>query len=218
MMANDLLPSLRRSAGLWFFALLVIYALGAALGSGAFRPAAAASAQSTESAYVELVVADVEQGADTVSWLATRYDGRIADDYRWSEPGERWASLTVVLPPRTFASFYRELVAAGRVRAERLTEARDAVYVAGTRVTVLLVAAEAEPYPPPPPPWREPLRPIATWRPPSPIRVVLAIAGSLLHALGVIAAAITDAAVPALFIVLMVLWIGWYSLRRPSKK
>jgi hypothetical protein len=217
-MANEPLPSLRRSAGPWFFALLVIDALGAALGSGGFRSVAAASALSTESAYVELAVADVEQGADTVSWLATRYDGRIADDYRWSEPGERWASLTVVLPARTFASFYRELVAAGRVRAERLTAATDAGYVADTRVTVLLVAPEPEPYPPPPPPWREPLRPIATWQPPSPIRVVLAIAGSLLHALGVIVVTLANAAVPALFIALMVLWIGWHSLRRPSKK
>lgn len=220
------MPDTNKKHSPWFttfclLALLALYTAGGAAGGDGFRPAVAAPRQVTESFYVELAVADVEQAAETVQWLARRYDGRIEDNYHWTEPGERWATITVLLPAPLSGHFYDGLATVGRVRAERHTTAAGNRDTADTRVTVLLVA----PYPAARPVATavplisrdEAPRPLTTWHPPSPVRAVLAIASSIYQALIAITLTLADVAGRLLLAILAAFWLLWHARRGPPK-
>jgi hypothetical protein len=220
------MPNANKKHSPWFttfclLVLLALYAAGGAAGGDGFRPAVAAPRQVTESVYVELAVADVEQATETVQWLARRYDGRIEDNYHWTEPGERWASITVLLPAPLSGHFYDGLATMGRVRAERHTTAAGSRYTADTRVTVLLVAPYAAARPVATAvtliPHGEAPRPLATWHPPSLLRAVLAIASSIYQALIAITLRLADLAGRLLLAILAAFWLLWHARRRPPK-
>lgn len=218
MMPNYHTKLARGVAGFCFFALLALYTAGSGVGGAGFRPAVAAPAQVMESVYLELAVADLEQAAATVQWQARRYDGWVEDNYRWEEPGERWASITLLLPAGAFDWFYQELATTGTLQAERRTSAAGNRILAETRVTVLLVAASPAARQLPPAPRGEPPRPIATGRPASPLRIALAIASSLYQALVALLPHLAAFAERLLLAILAAFWLLWHARRRPPKK